>query len=284
MNQPSEANILILADVATATAWAEMLRDTVSHVWLDPQEIPADRLPEVILTDRPQPDTSPWSDVGLVKIGAVGAADVQLPRDCAARELRLACRLLAQVVRLRREQRLASQVQGLLSVAVLTDPLTELANRRGWDATLADRLARLPDSRRTLCLAIVDLDHFKQVNDRHGHTAGDVVLRETARAIGDALREDDFVARLGGDEFGLLLWVRDEAAAATVVERVQTAIPSHLAAHGAVTATASAGYCLGLSGQAEQVTAEGLYEAADAALREAKRCGRNRIVRFGRSS
>jgi diguanylate cyclase (GGDEF)-like protein len=125
----------------------------------------------------------------------------------------------------------------------------------------------------------LDLDHFKQINDVHGHVVGDEVLREAGRAVYDSLRQDDLVARLGGDEFGLLLWVPDESAAGVVVDRVRTVLPSRLSQTAPYRVTASAGYCIAPRRSAPPLpSADALYAAADAALHEAKRRGRNRTV------
>jgi diguanylate cyclase (GGDEF)-like protein len=279
MSESSEPKVLIVGEAA-AQRWAEILRAAGAHVWLGPNDAPDDQQPEIVLTD-----SRPWEgpdETGVIRIGAVGPADLHLPEDCSARELQLACRLLAQIVRLRRRVRLAAETHHQLSVAALTDPLTGLPNRRAWDAALAQRMAVAADAAGHLCLAILDLDHFKRINDTLGHAVGDEVLRESGRAVYDSLRHDDFVARLGGDEFGLLLWVPNEAVAAVVVERVRTALPTRLVRTPAPEATASAGYCLwGSQAGAEsgsQLVPEALYTAADAALREAKRRGRNRTV------
>ena len=105
----------------------------------------------------------------------------------------------------------------------LSDPLTGLPNRRAWDLALKEWVAAAADGANRLCVAILDLDHFKQINDVHGHVIGDEVLCASGQEVYDNLRQDDFVARLGGDEFGLLLWVPDEEVTLAVLERVRTA-------------------------------------------------------------
>ena len=209
-----------------------------------------------------------------IRIGATGAADVRLPADCPAGELRLACQLLAQIVECRRRERQAVEIQRSLSQQALSDPLTGLPNRRAWDEALAERST--PAAGR-LCLAILDLDHFKEINDLHGHAIGDEVLRAAGQAVCDNLRHGDFVARLGGDEFGLLLWVADDQQAAAVVERVRSSLPERFARTGLPRVTASAGYRL-TDGVQPAGSAEALYAAADASLREAKLGGRDRTV------
>lgn len=254
-----------------------------AEVSLSAGELSFGEEPEVVLTDSPEADATGLDGAGIVRIGGDGPADVHLPADCMAREVCLACSLLAQVVRFRRREHVAAELHRKLSAAALTDPLTGLANRRAWDAALAERLARAAVSPLRLCLAILDLDHFKRINDGLGHTVGDAVLREAARAVYDSLRHEDFVARLGGDEFGLLLWVPDEAMAARVVERVRAAVGAQLAADALPPVTASAGYRL-LDVRSADASAPppssptALFTAADDALHEAKRAGRNRTA------
>jgi diguanylate cyclase (GGDEF)-like protein len=279
---PTPTTILILAEGPEAARWADALRTPETQVWLKGDAVTQPQRPEIVVTDDPATDVKALGhpdDLAVVKIGVDGPADVHLPWDCTARELQLARELLTQIVRLRRQEREAAEVQRELSIAASTDALTGLANRRAWDAALSERLAKAKGRCRRLCLAIVDLDHFKQVNDTFGHVLGDRVLQETGRAIGSVLRHDDLVARLGGDEFGLLLWVDNESMAAAIIERVQAGVVAHLATTETPHVTASAGYVLtGVETGPGGPTAEALYMAADAALQDAKRQGRNRTV------
>jgi diguanylate cyclase (GGDEF)-like protein len=160
-----------------------------------------------------------------------------------------------------------------------TDPLTGLSNRRAWDKTLRERLKAATDSR-CLCLAVFDLDYFKQINDAFGHAAGDEVLKAVARAICEHLRQDDFVARIGGDEFGLLIWVSDPAIAPAVIERVRTALPDRLAASGVHQVRASAGVA-GVGFAIPPPSPGEIFAQADEALRRAKQEGRDRTVGCG---
>ena len=179
----------------------------------------------------------------MIQVGGDGPADVRLSANCTAEELQLACRLLGEVVRLRRLQRQSAETHRELAQAALTDPLTGLANRRAWDQELARRLTEAASGRR-LCLAVLDLDQFKEINDTQGHAAGDRVLQAVGHSLQKHLRQGDFVARLGGDEFGLLLWVPGEAEAAAIVERVRSRVAEAAGAQGAVKITASAGFAL----------------------------------------
>jgi diguanylate cyclase (GGDEF)-like protein len=296
MSIPPAGEILILADnEAAARRWAAALADSTSRIWWAAEDVPdLDRL-ELIVTDQDCPLLRPTGGPGqwqlgqttgrgatpaVIRVGGEGAADLRLSHEATARELALACRLLAEVVRLRRRLRTRIESQRRLTEEVMTDPLTRLANRRAWDRALEEQTAAAGGPGARLCLAILDLDHFKRINDAHGHAAGDEVLRAAAKAIAGGLRESDFVARLGGDEFGLLLPVRDEAMARSVVDRVRQGVPSHLSQRGTHRVTASAGFALTPSGaiQSPLPSPDALFRAADTALAEAKRQGRDRTV------
>ena len=159
------------------------------------------------------------------------------------------------------------------------DALTGLPNRRVFMERLAEELKRLRRQSQPLALAIVDLDHFKSVNDNHGHLTGDRVLVETAAVLQSSVRETDLAGRLGGEEFGLLMPGTELAGARQVAERVRW----HLAAPAerfegkpAPRVTASIGLTVMHPTDPEQ-TLELLLARADALLYRAKRGGRDRI-------
>jgi diguanylate cyclase (GGDEF)-like protein len=143
-----------------------------------------------------------------------------------------------------------------------SDPLTGLANRRAWDAALRDALRE----GRALCVAIIDLDRFKEINDRGGHAHGDAVLRASAAAWHAVLRPGDLIARLGGDEFGVLLLDCCPADAEPVVARLRAATP--------LGATCSIGWDAAAPGD----DGVGLLRRADRALYAAKDAGRDRAL------
>lgn len=154
--------------------------------------------------------------------------------------------------------------------AARTDALTQLANRRHFDKLLAQQLGVATRSGRDMSLVMFDLDHFKRVNDRMGHPAGDAVLRNFADALRAAVGEDDMVARIGGEEFALVLPGADRVKARRVALTVQ------LKAHemGLPTTTSAGIACV--PGDAQDIQA--LLSAADTALYAAKTGGRNQIV------
>jgi diguanylate cyclase (GGDEF)-like protein len=161
-----------------------------------------------------------------------------------------------------------------------TDPLTGLANRRRLERDL-DRLQLLADRHGTdLSLAVVDVDHFKRVNDGYGHAVGDEVLRRLATRLREAFRGEDTVARLGGEEFVVaMLGMRREDAVERLGEVLETFGGTPQDVDGAlVTVGASAGVA---EHKRDGVGFEALYRAADAALRVAKASGRGRVLPAG---
>lgn len=154
-----------------------------------------------------------------------------------------------------------------------TDVLTGLPNRRAFDAALAGTLAAAP-SRRGLAVALVDIDHFKSINDLHGHPAGDEVIAAVAAAMRASTGPGAVVARYGGEEFAVLLADVDDSAAELQAEYLREAVQNLPIG---IPVTVSVGVALRRT--AEPVPA--LVERADRALYEAKRGGRNRVVLAG---
>lgn len=248
-------------------------------LYFSPAEVPEDSTLDVVVAggiEFSKHALPAGHSPGLIYVDGRDGGDLSLPCDTTDRELQLACRLMAEIARLRRMQRSTAQANQRLAQEALTDPLSGLANRRAWDRELAARREQLDHATGWLCLAILDLDHFKRINDDHGHAVGDSVLQAAATAIAHGLRSGDFVARLGGDEFGLLLSISEPARAPTIVDRVRGLLPARLAASGLPGITASAGYAVVEAGGAVSSSTDALVIAADAALAGAKRAGRNR--------
>jgi diguanylate cyclase (GGDEF)-like protein len=175
-----------------------------------------------------------------------------------------------------RNRRGVEAATGELARISRTDALTGLANRGHFDATLRLEVERSVRHGRPLSLAILDLDRFKAVNDRHGHVVGDHVLRRTAAALTRTSRVHDLAARIGGEEFALLLPDTDAVGGHALAERARAAIGTPPGGTGAgdVVVTASVGIAQWVPGE----DAEGLYARADEALYAAKRGGRDRTV------
>ena len=123
--------------------------------------------------------------------------------------------------RLERERQRTSVLLAQLERLSHEDPLTGLANRRRWDAELASVCAAAREHGSDLGVVLLDIDHFKQINDRHGHPGGDEVLRQVARLLSDRVRSGDLVARLGGDELAVLLPDADLDRAIELAERLR---------------------------------------------------------------
>jgi diguanylate cyclase (GGDEF)-like protein/PAS domain S-box-containing protein len=154
----------------------------------------------------------------------------------------------------------------LLRTTVRTDPLTGLLNRRGWTEALGREVALAERRGLPLCVAALDLDHFKHVNDEHGHEAGDRFLRQAGAAWRSCLRGSDVVARTGGEEFAVVFIDCDVDAAFAVLERMRGVTPEG--------ATCSAGLAVW---DGDESTSE-LVARADRALYLAKAQGRDRTV------
>jgi diguanylate cyclase (GGDEF)-like protein len=165
-----------------------------------------------------------------------------------------------------------------LRIAASTDSLTGLANRRTlWDRIHLE-LARSKRGGKPLSLAVLDLDLFKEFNDRYGHLAGDRLLIAMGETLTRGIRETDLASRYGGEEFVVLLPEIGREEAATCLERIREAV-SRIRVPGADRATTvSIGLAVHLPGDETPVTTAGLLRGADSALYRAKADGRNRIV------
>jgi two-component system, cell cycle response regulator len=170
-----------------------------------------------------------------------------------------------------------------LRVYGLIDPLTGVANRRFFERRVGEEIERWLRRREPLVYMLVDIDHFKQVNDQHGHRVGDQVLQQVAQLLGRDLRGADLLARYGGEEFMLLLPNTTAAQGAAIGQRLCNSVARHafeIEAQRPLAVTISIGIaCLDAqSADAAQPPAPWLFQQADAALYQAKQAGRNRIV------
>jgi len=187
--------------------------------------------------------------------------------------------LIARVrnmLRLRTRQLELTRANQQLAVMATTDELTKLANRRYILQTLTNECERSQRYSRPFSVAMIDVDHFKQVNDTHGHDVGDEVLRTLAGVLVQVFRNVDCVGRLGGEEFAVCLPETDLDGARRACERLQDEITAAPARAGGetVSITVSVGLA-GFDGKTQ--SPESLLKRADELLYEAKRNGRNRI-------
>jgi diguanylate cyclase (GGDEF)-like protein len=178
-----------------------------------------------------------------------------------------------------RTQQLAIANERLEQLSV-TDPLTGAANRRRLEEALRDEWQRARRTRAPLSVAMIDIDHFKQYNDRHGHREGDRCLQHVAAQIDRSVRATDLLARYGGEEFAVVMPDTDLVAAGEAAERVRVAIvelAEPLTADQIVTASIGVAMLDDADGQ----NPDQLLERADGALYQAKRTGRNRVCSAG---
>lgn len=164
------------------------------------------------------------------------------------------------------------QVQRLAS----RDELTRSLNRRSVLAALERELSRAERSGTPFCVAMIDLDHFKRVNDSYGHAAGDAVLRAFAAAVHDTMRMTDIFGRYGGEEFLMILVGAAQEAALEAVERIRATVAAH--DWRAIVPDAKVTMSAGLAGFRKGESVEKLLQRADRALYEAKHGGRNRTI------
>lgn len=222
-----------------------------------------------------------WYQTGLARVGAVLAVLAILGLVIQART--------AALNRQRRwlEQLVAQRTQDLVNAnaelerLASTDGLTGLLNRRRFDEMALAEIDRAQRYGRPFSMLLVDLDHFKQVNDNFGHNAGDAVLRIAAQRVMASVRTTDVVARYGGEELSVLLPETDEAEALSVAERIRQAIGSQPVSYEdkQILVTASVG---GAEYLPQDDSVARLIGRADAALYRAKQTGRDRVRFSGR--
>lgn len=178
-----------------------------------------------------------------------------------------------QTLRVQRRLELSARE---LAHAARTDPQTGLPNRRAILARLEEEVVRARNTGVPLSLAIVDIDHFKRINDTHGHPAGDAAIAAAADRMTGTLRAIDVVGRIGGEEFAVLMPGADEEMAAALCERLRATVkaaPVSVTGDGTIAITIS----LGVACLAEGEEGDGLISRADKALYRAKRGGRNQV-------
>jgi diguanylate cyclase (GGDEF)-like protein len=267
--------LLSSGDQGRVRAWHEALRTARCQIVNgDGEEL--DEI-DVVVIDRPLSEAGlPFDEqrisagqTGMIAVGVGLPADVSLPADHSPRELRLACLLLSEIVRLRRQREASRRQEKVLTHLALSDPLTGLPNRRAWDQQLAERLSGAGEG--VWCLAVLDVDQLHDVNDQRGHLEGDACLRRIADRLTGLVRRGDFVARLGGDEFGVLLEGLNAERGAAQVDLIRR----QAGEDGALAITLTAGWAP-IAAPASKTAVNDTIKRADDALRQAKRAGRNR--------
>ncbi len=175
----------------------------------------------------------------------------------------------------RLEERIQQTNQRLRQLA-LTDELTGIANRRCFVSSAEAELNRCWRSGAQAALLVIDIDHFKNLNDEHGHPAGDAALVHMASLIRETLREYDIFGRIGGEEFAIFLGQADAELSEQIAERIRHIVESHPVEYDGqeITMTVS----IGLTKAPCDTPYEQLFEKADEALYQAKETGRNKVV------
>jgi len=250
---------------------------------------PAEYLPVIILADNPaEQHRCRFLDSGADDVISLStSADEAVARIRAMLRIKrlhdqLATSRLALEESLDRERRLMGKLRrenDHLQILVTTDPLTRVQNRRSLLDLLEHEFKIARRYGQSLSLLCLDVDHFKVVNDSHGHPSGDYVLKELAVILTRAVRDSDVVARTGGEEFCVLLPKAGREQAAQFAERIRTEICNRkFIVHGeTIHVTASLGAAT-WPADAEITEPEMLYYFGDQALLVAKESGRDRVV------
>jgi diguanylate cyclase (GGDEF)-like protein len=199
-----------------------------------------------------------------------GAADYLLKSELSASLLQRTIRYAIERTRLLNEVRALAR----------HDHLTGLLSRREFDRLLKEELVRCQRYGHRLALAFIDIDYFKQINDKYGHATGDAALRWVSSLLLGCVRDTDRAARYGGDELAVLLPETDAAGARVLAERLRGRVEAGTfpAAEGEAAAPVKLSLSIGVVSQAGLQVSDDIVERADAALYEAKRLGRNQVV------
>jgi diguanylate cyclase (GGDEF)-like protein len=214
------------------------------------------------------------NDVESKRRGQAAGADDFLSKPVAQLELQIR---IAAMLRIKSLTDALDAANRRLSELADIDGLTQVPNRRRIEEWLHSEFERAKRYRRPMAVQLLDIDHFKRVNDTHGHAVGDAVLRTVAQALAATVRQSDHVGRWGGEEFLVVAPEVDRAGAVALGERLRRRVELEtVAVEGGVGATVSIG-AVAWDGRAE-TTAAALVKSADEALYEAKAAGRNRVI------
>ena len=207
--------------------------------------------------------------------GLSAGADDYVVKPFEKQELEVRLRAGRRIIDLQAELVAA---QAALIEQATCDALTKIWNRAYILDALDREVVRARRENRVLGVLMIDIDHFKLVNDTYGHQAGDAALRETARRMQSAIRPYDTLGRYGGEEFLMVVPGCDDACLAAHAERLRAVMETELFSVGTVEVHLTASFGASSTSAGSDVTGEDLIRAADSALYQAKRGGRNRVV------
>ena len=218
---------------------------------------------------RPLTSEAPWMFQNLTITPLLGTDG----------EVSHVCVLIYDVTNIAANRRHLERVNQQLAELSQTDSLTGVANRGHWDNCLQDEFARVRRYKETASVILLDIDHFKSVNDNYGHQVGDEVLRQVTAIIEAQLRDTDIVGRYGGEEFAILLPKTAAQQALVLSERLRNAVAENVFDCGAHQLKVTISLGIAELDYSHDDSAKSI-EAADLALYQAKNNGRNRSVLF----
>jgi len=204
-----------------------------------------------------------------------GAYDY-LPKDRLNHES--LCRVINYTMEKYRLKQEVKQAMEKMAEMSTKDDLTGLYNRRYSNEVLDREMASAKRYKNDLTLCMMDLDHFKNINDTHGHSIGDMVLSDIGRMLKEFIRETDLICRYGGEEFTIILPNTDLEGARTLCERFRKMVAAHLFELNSIRFKLTVSIGIGLYQPARDPSLAQLTEMADRALYQAKNEGRNKVV------